>query len=109
MITDWTSMFPPDSDEYWPELQEAINYWEKRTADDSGMFNQLVFSLMQAEHRTEAAKAALAAVPDYIAYYLAATNEGDAAHDFGNWYQGAAEAEEWAKAPAIDFGPEGQP
>ena len=57
MITDWTSMFPPDSDEYWPELQQQIDHWEQRTSDDPGMFNQLVFGLMVAEHRAEAAEA----------------------------------------------------
>ena len=50
-------MFPADSDEYWPELQQAIDHWERRISDDPGMFNQLVWGLMVATHRAEAAEA----------------------------------------------------
>jgi hypothetical protein len=57
VITDWTSMFPPGSDEYWPELQEQIDYWEKRLWEDPGMFNQLIFfEVMGSKNRAEAAE-----------------------------------------------------
>lgn len=58
-------MFPADSDEYWPELQQAIDHWERRISDDPGMFNQLVWGLMVATHRAEAAEAKLALVDEY--------------------------------------------
>lgn len=69
MITDWSSMFPADSDEYWPELQQAIDHWERRISDDPGMFNQLVWGLMVATHRAEAAETLLEGMQQAIIDY----------------------------------------
>jgi hypothetical protein len=69
MITDWTSMYPNGSNEYWPELQQAIDDWEQRIHDGRSTLSMLVWALLQAEHRAETAEMKLNIIlPVYIVH-----------------------------------------